>query len=1055
MRCAYAASAVLLSLLTSPSSVSAYVPSSSLASVIAPNADALRSTTSGTLYSSDAAARQRELGLLQNRPDQCPPCFNCMLPAFSCKQFGSCNQYTGLCDCPAGFGGDDCLVPLCGSLAQGRDRHKRKDDEPCICEDGWDGINCNLCTANNACNPLMPEGVNGTCYKGGLVVHENFQMCNVTNRKILDQLKTQIPQVTFSCETTNNTCNFQFWIDQRESFYCGLQDCSFELDSRYDANITNYKCNKIQCSCIPDRMLCGEEGSIDITDFLAEEIKGPGSFSCSTKEKSCRFEEPAMNELISDVFGDRSITLDCHSSECLHYTEVPGYIRPEKPSNTKLVIGSLVGASVLLAGLGTALFILVRRSQRKSGVGAISLPEDQEVADMLGNHTPATLQFRSLGYSVADKVILDGVQGSVAPGETLAIMGASGAGKTSLLDILARKHKSGRKSGDVLVNGRTVRDSEYRHVIGFVDQEDALFSTMTVYETVLNSALLRLPRDMSVQAKQVRVYETLAELGLLHIQDSLIGEEGNRGISGGEKRRVSIACELVTSPSIIFLDEPTSGLDSYNAFNVIECLAGLARTSRRTIVMTIHQPRSDIVACFDQLLLLAQGRTVYSGPARSCNDYLRLIGLGCPEGYNLADYLIDLTMATSASSISTSPRQKSPAVVPATVSEDSNDDEVQPHDLRRCNSIGNEAGAWGGQEHGSSSSGSDHARAPQRAAPKARMQAHLREAGDVDLRQLFTSYEESDVSRRLLESIDQATKDVGRGDGGLRQPLGLGYQRISWVAQFVLLSKRTFKNLYRNPQLLLTHYAVALVLALMCGYLFFNISNDLPGFQGRLGLFFFILAVFGFSTLTSLSLFAAERTIFMRERANGYYATPTYFLAKTLFDIVPLRVLPPILMGIIIYPMVGLVAEWRSFLIFLVTLVLFNLSAASVCLFIGTVVRDPAVANLGGSLFMLFSLLFAGLLLNHDSIPAPVQWLQKLSIFHYAYEALLVNEVTYLTLTERKFGLSIEVPGATILSTFGFNAQALGQDLIGLAAYFGVFMAVSLVSMHLFLKERR
>lgn len=133
---------------------------------------------------------------------------------------------------------------------------------------------------------------------------------------------------------------------------------------------------------------------------------------------------------------------------------------------------------------------------------------------------------------------------------------------------------------------------------------------------------------------------------------------GHRSISGGEKRRVSIACELVTSPSILFLDEPTSGkllfpqvylrhplmtnfagLDAYNAYNVIESLVSLARNYNRTVVFTIHQPRSNIVALFDQLVLLAQGRLVYAGEFTKCQLYFDSIGQHCPPGFNIADYL--------------------------------------------------------------------------------------------------------------------------------------------------------------------------------------------------------------------------------------------------------------------------------------------------------------------------------------------------------------------------------------------------------------------------------
>jgi ATP-binding cassette, subfamily G (WHITE), member 2 len=125
------------------------------------------------------------------------------------------------------------------------------------------------------------------------------------------------------------------WVDEKESFNCALDECVFQLDSTHDANRTTYTCQKVRCECIPDRLLCGADGSIgspyrgllsvDISDFLREEIKGPATFSCSGEKNGCKFEEPAMNELIGNVFGDRSIFLNCEASECLHYSEVPGY----------------------------------------------------------------------------------------------------------------------------------------------------------------------------------------------------------------------------------------------------------------------------------------------------------------------------------------------------------------------------------------------------------------------------------------------------------------------------------------------------------------------------------------------------------------------------------------------------------------------------------------------------------------------------------------------------------------------------------------------------------
>jgi ABC-type multidrug transport system permease subunit len=131
-------------------------------------------------------------------------------------------------------------------------------------------------------------------------------------------------------------------------------------------------------------------------------------------------------------------------------------------------------------------------------------------------------------------------------------------------------------------------------------------------------------------------------------------------------------------------------------------------------------------------------------------------------------------------------------------------------------------------------------------------------------------------------------------------------------------------------------------------------SEDISGFQNRMGLFFFVLALFGFSCLTSLGVFASERVLFTRERANGYYSPFTYFMAKVLFDILPLRVVPPFILGAIIYGPVGLVPTVAEFWKFIFVLVLFNLVASSVVFFLSIAIPDTGVANLAGSLVMLF-----------------------------------------------------------------------------------------------------
>lgn len=422
------------------------------------------------------------------------------------------------------------------------------------------------------------------------------------------------------------------------------------------------------------------------------------------------------------------------------------------------------------------------------------------------DHVPATLHFENLSYSINNKAILTDITGSVSPGQVMAILGSSGAGKSTFLDILARKDKRGRVTGRLHINGSEIDDDAlYRRVIGFVDQEDTLMPTLTVYETVLYSAVLRLPREMSLEAKKFRTLETMNELGILGIKDSRIGESGKRSISGGEKRRVSIACELVTSPSILFLDEPTSGehylfyhkslasdvsysgLDSYNAFNVVESLVTLAREYNRTVVFTIHQPQSNIVSMFDRLLLLAKGRMVYSGDFKRCSDHFSSLGYACPPGYNIADYLIDMTTKAAGDH-----RSNKIDRVNGLNGDSSHDVEV--------NSAEAEVEAEMEFEQQESIWQRMKSRVQASVKPRNRTSIVIVPPVPEQLEALVSGFRDSDQAKITEAEIHRIHN--GEGLHGSREIAPdasrlRGYRKASWWTQFQLLSGRAFKNLYR------------------------------------------------------------------------------------------------------------------------------------------------------------------------------------------------------------------------------------------------------------------
>uniref|UniRef100_G3P948 ATP-binding cassette sub-family G member 8 n=1 Tax=Gasterosteus aculeatus aculeatus TaxID=481459 RepID=G3P948_GASAC len=230
----------------------------------------------------------------------------------------------------------------------------------------------------------------------------------------------------------------------------------------------------------------------------------------------------------------------------------------------------------------------------------------------------------------------------VRSGQMLAVIGSSGCGKTSLLDILTCRDEGGaRTSGHVLINGKPNTPQLVKKNIAHVRQDDRLLPHLTVRETLAFVARLRLPTHFSQAQRDQRVDDVIAELRLRQCAHTRVGNDHVRGVSGGERRRVSIAVQLLWNPGILILDEPTSGLDSFTAHNLVITLSRLAR-GNRLVLLSVHQPRSDIFQLFDLVVLLSSGSAVYCGPARDMVHYFTALGYPCPRYCNPSDFYVDL-----------------------------------------------------------------------------------------------------------------------------------------------------------------------------------------------------------------------------------------------------------------------------------------------------------------------------------------------------------------------------------------------------------------------------
>ncbi|CAK7327579.1 unnamed protein product [Dovyalis caffra] len=246
-----------------------------------------------------------------------------------------------------------------------------------------------------------------------------------------------------------------------------------------------------------------------------------------------------------------------------------------------------------------------------------------------------------------EKVILKGITGKVLPGEMLALLGPSGSGKTTLLTALGGK-LGGLLEGNITYNGKNFSNSMKRNM-GFVTQDDVLYPHLTVTETLVFTALLRLESTFTKEEKVMHAESVITQLGLTKCKNNIIGGAFLRGISGGERKRVSIGQEMLINPSLLLLDEPTSGLDSTTAQRIVSTLWELAKGGR-TIGMTIHQPSSRLFYMFDKVLLLSEGSPLYFGEGSQVMDYFSNIGYAPAVPMNPADFLLDLANGLSSNS---------------------------------------------------------------------------------------------------------------------------------------------------------------------------------------------------------------------------------------------------------------------------------------------------------------------------------------------------------------------------------------------------------------------
>jgi ABC-type multidrug transport system ATPase subunit len=258
----------------------------------------------------------------------------------------------------------------------------------------------------------------------------------------------------------------------------------------------------------------------------------------------------------------------------------------------------------------------------------------------LPQRPPVDIEFQDLTYTVPDgrkgsKLILRSISGKFPSGQLTAILGPSGAGKSTLLNILAG-YKCREATGSILINGENRNIKEFRHISRYIMQEDLIQPLLSVDEAMMIAANLKLSKNMSVTDKLNIISDILELLRLSPARNTLTNK-----LSGGERKRLSIALELLNNPPVLFLDEPTTGLDDLSCSQCVSLLKQLA-AGGRTVICSIHTPSAKLFSMFDNVYVISFGQCTYQGYGPDVVPYLSSIGITCPTHYNPADFIMEV-----------------------------------------------------------------------------------------------------------------------------------------------------------------------------------------------------------------------------------------------------------------------------------------------------------------------------------------------------------------------------------------------------------------------------
>ncbi|KAH7446285.1 hypothetical protein KP509_01G050000 [Ceratopteris richardii] len=544
------------------------------------------------------------------------------------------------------------------------------------------------------------------------------------------------------------------------------------------------------------------------------------------------------------------------------------------------------------------------------------------------------LTVKVLNHKGETQTVLDNLSGYAEPGHLTAIMGPSGSGKSSLLDALAGRLSSNTiQTGLVMLNGR--RRNLSCGAAAYVTQDDNLIGTLSVRETITYSANLRLPDGMIKSEKLAIVESVMAEMGLQDCADTAIGNWHMRGVSGGEKRRVSIAIEILMRPRLLFLDEPTSGLDSASAFFVTQTIRNLAMDGR-TVIASIHQPSSEVFELFDKLYLLSGGKTIYFGDAAEACNFFAAAGFPCPDLRNPSD-----------------------------------------HFLRCINSD------------------FDRVKAALKGSFRIREQENFDPLDRTTTAQvinvLLNAYRTSEYALLAIAKMHEIMK--------VKQTvLQSSGSQASFFMQAYTLTKRSFTNMFRDIGYYWLRLVIYILVSLCLGTIYYDVGTSYTAILARSSCAAFIFGFVTFMSIGGFPSFVEDMKVFERERLNGHYGVAAFVIGNSLSS-APFLFLISMTSSAICYFMVNLHPGFFHFLYFALGMYASVMVVEGMMMAIASIVPNFLMGIITGAGIQGMFMLVAGYFRLPKDIPKPVWRypVSYLSFDFWALQGQYQNDLLGLT----------------------------------------------------------